>query len=137
MQQERKNKFIINYYISSSIFTAIIAFVFFVILGLFYSANSNTIFSNILVWTITIFLAFITYYLFHFIVTKFIKKGSNYGPFINGYAIAAGLLIILIYCLANSYTIDDYSYTSTLGFMAGIITILQVAKDIAKSQIKK
>lgn len=126
-----KGKKLRNYYLLSSIITAINSLVLFFVLGFFYKAVNNTILVNIFVWTLAILLSFFLFYFPYYGINRF-KKLPNYGPLLNGYAIASGMLSILGYCLANSYLLEDYSYTTILSFMAGIIVFIQVASDIAK-----
>lgn len=126
----KKSKGLLGYYILSSVITALLSLLAFIILGMFYKANNNTILVNVLVWVITILIAYCFFYFPYYGLCKLFKK--NYGPLLNGYAVVSGILSILFYCLGNSYFIDDYSYTVVLGFFAGIITLVQISADIAK-----
>ena len=124
-------KKLVRFYIITSIVTAVLSIISYIILGSFYIANNHTILVNIIVWSLTILIAYCLYYFPYFFIMRYATKTKEYGPLLNGYAIASGFLAILLLCLANSYTLGDYSYVEIMGFMAGIVVIPQIAISVA------
>ncbi|MDD4154737.1 MAG: hypothetical protein PHT30_04960 [Bacilli bacterium] len=131
-------KSLIGYYVISSAICFVLTFPAFVILGTFYVAIENTILVNILVWLLTIIISFAAFFIPYYLITRFVKKlRKRQGPFINGWAIAAGYLTILIVCLANSYQLNDYLFVEISGSMSGIVGLIQLIVDLSKVNSKQ
>jgi hypothetical protein len=132
----KKSLFI--YYLISSVATGLFTVFSFIVLGIFYKANNNTILVNLLVWLSTILITYLVLFICYFLIAKLIRPcHQKTGPLVNGYAIGAGYLTILIVCLANSYNINDYSFVEVTISMSGVFAIIQVIFDISNSKKKK
>ena len=91
----------------------------FAITGQFYVANEHSILTNTFVW---LFLAALSYFVIIFI-PYFQKKAVRY---IDLWAFASGLLSIMLYCLTQAKSIDEYSYLSVLSYIAGILSVFEL-----------
>lgn len=91
----------------------------FAITGQFYVANEHSILTNTFVW---LFLAALSYFVIIFI-PYFQKKAVRY---IDLWAFASGLLSIMLYCLSQAKSIDEYSYLSVLSYIAGILSVFEL-----------
>ena len=91
----------------------------FAITGQFYVANEHSILTNTFVW---LFLVALSYFVIIFI-PYFQKKAVRY---IDLWAFASGLLSIVLYCLSQAKSIDEYSYLSVLSYIAGILSVFEL-----------
>lgn len=91
----------------------------FAITGQFYVANEHSILTNTFVW---LFLVALSYFVIIFI-PYFQKKAVRY---IDLWAFASGLLSIMLYCLSQAKSIDEYSYLSVLSYIAGILSVFEL-----------
>lgn len=105
--------------------TSILTIVYFVVLGTFYKAVEHKLLTNVLVWLITIFVAYYSYYLVYWIFKIFIKKLSK--PFVfDGWSVFAGLFVVTIFCLIDSLSLNDYLYIEVMAGISGIVATLQI-----------
>lgn len=95
-----------------------ISFCLFVALGTFYNANDYVVMVNILVWTLCCLIAYASCIFLPF----FEKKKFNY---IDGYALSAGFIGIMIVSLCRVKDVNDASYLTVLGFISGILSIFE------------
>ena len=94
----------------------IITLILFILAGIFYIANEHSILTNTIVWLILNLLAYISMIFIPF----FQKKTVRY---IDLWAFASGLFAIMLYCLSQAKSIEDYSYLSVLSYIAGILSL--------------
>lgn len=98
---------------------SVVTLVLFAITGQFYVANEHSILTNTFVW---LFLVALAYFVIIFI-PYFQKKAVRY---IDLWAFASGLLSIMLYCLSQAKSIDEYSYLSVLSYIAGILSVFEL-----------
>ena len=122
MQQEKNNVLSI---IVSSVSTAILTFICFVLLGTFYTATEHSIGTNIFVWIITVVVAYFIYYGFHWLVKIIFKKISS-PKLYNMWAIISVLIFITLVCLFRSENVDDYLYVEIMGLISGVAGTLEI-----------
>lgn len=126
MQQGKNNVLSI---IISSFITAILTFVCFVLLGIFYTANEHSIGTNIFVWIITVVVAYFIYYGLHWLIKIIFKKIPS-PKLYNMWAIVSGLTIITLFCLFRSESTDDYLYVEIMGLISGVVGTLEIIHSI-------
>lgn len=97
----------------------IITLVLFMLAGVFYIANEHSILTNTIVWLFLVSIAYVSVIFIPF----FQKRTVRY---IDLWAFAAGLFTIMIYCLSQAKSIDEYSYLSVLSYIAGIISVYEL-----------
>jgi len=114
------------FFLVSSVFTGALSLIYFVLLGMFYVAKEHMVLTNIVVWTATGLLAYVSFYLLDLLVYGIFKKAKWLGPFANGWAISAAYLSVLIVCLAQSKNFDDYAFVSTYVFLSGVPALTQM-----------
>lgn len=120
MLQSKKQK--IFYFVISSVLTAVVTFFAFVLLGSFYSSNEHSIGLSIIVWASFIFASYLIVYglltLIYFIFKR-IKV-----PFLNGYALFSGVLIILLVDLFDPNPNQEYLFIKTIAeLIPGVIAM--------------
>ena len=105
--------------------TSVLTIVYFVILGTFYKTVEHKLLVNVLVWLITIFIAYYSYYSVYWIFKFFIKKLSKPIAF-DGWSVFAGLFVVTIVCLIDSFSLNDYLYIEVMAGISGIVSTLQI-----------
>jgi hypothetical protein len=98
---------------------AIITITLFALTGQFYFANEHSLLTNTFVWLVLCFIAYMSVIFIPF----FQKKQVRY---IDLFAFASGLLAIMLYCLSQAKSIDEYTYLSVLSYIAGILSIFEM-----------
>jgi hypothetical protein len=126
MQQE-KNKFF--KFILPIIYTCILTFVCFLILGTFYRAVEQSVGLNILAWASTVIAAYYLYFLTALLLSRIFKKFDK-PKIYNGWAILSGLFLITVICLFNSSEIDDYLFVEIMGLISGIFGTFQIIFEL-------
>lgn len=127
MQQANvKTRRSLIFYLVSSLFTGIVSFVFFVLLGTFYIAKDHSILVNIIVWFFTGLVAYLVFYFVYLLFLLLFKKSKDRRPFLNGYAVSAAYVSVLIACLALSKNVDDYSYVTVFSLLGSVPALIQI-----------
>ena len=97
----------------------IITLILFILAGIFYIANDHSILTNTIVWLIINLLAYISM----IFIPYFRKKTVRY---VDLLAFASGFFAIMLYCLSQAKSIEDYSYLSVLSYIAGILSVCEL-----------
>ena len=97
----------------------IITLILFILAGIFYIANEHSILTNTIVWLTLNLLAYISM----IFIPCFQKKAVRY---VDLWAFASGLFAIMLYCLSQAKSIEDYSYLSVLSYIAGILSVCEL-----------
>ena len=98
---------------------SVVTLILFAITGQFYVANDHSILTNTFDWLFLVAIAYIAIIFIPF----FQKKAVRY---IDLWAFASGLLSIMLYCLSQAKSIDEYSYLSVLSYIAGILSVFEL-----------
>lgn len=98
---------------------SVVTLILFAITGQFYVANDHSILTNTFVWLFLVAIAYIAIIFIPF----FQKKAVRY---IDLWAFASGLLSIMLYCLSQAKSMDEYSYLSVLSYIAGILSVFEL-----------